>query len=257
MKLSQSKFLIILFLCFLTFGGIGRSEARNLRIAVYGDSHVGKGDDWIHEKIIAMINAQSFDLVLHLGDFGHFPNTKRNQKQIKHFLKLINSNLKFYRVQGEHDPYLQKNYAFHPLAKNIFLFLLDTQENLSADSPQYRFLKSKLEQLKSSDIILIASHKNLMFKKEIVSLLKKHQVDLVLFGHKHNYIRYEPMHGIHYIGSGASGASLEPTRNFKGVKFFKKIHHYLSLDIGATAIHLKMINTQGVVEDELRLKLNQ
>jgi hypothetical protein len=81
-------------------------------------------------------------------------------------------------------------------------------------------------------------------------IFERHQVQVVLNGHDHYY--HHAMHGgTHYIVTAGGGAPLYDTNAIQPetVKY-KKIEHYMRIDVGTEFAKLKAIQLNGVVLDE-------
>lgn len=83
-------------------------------------------------------------------------------------------------------------------------------------------------------------------------IFERHQVDVVLSGHDHDYQRSVPVNGVVYIVSGAgSGTRRTGEESFTAVSW--SWHHFLDIEVFPDRFQLRAVNQSGEVADELVL----
>lgn len=208
------------------------------RFAALGD--MGRGDKWqndVSKQMQAFREEFPFDFVVMLGDNiydGATAEDYRFKFEVP-YKPLLDDDVEFYAVIGNHDEPNQPNYKpFHmggqryytfkpdaPLLarlgnNDVQFFMIDTE---NVDRTQREWLDRELGR---SD----ARWKIAVFHRPIYTsgryslwaswtrgslepLLVKHHVPIVLSGHEHFYERTKPINGVTYFISGAGG-SLRP-----------------------------------------------
>jgi len=208
----------------------------------------------------------------------------------------LNSRIPVFPVagNGESDLYWYKKYHKLPNGEayytykygNAEFFMLNSneKEQLKPGGEQYEWLE---EQLKNSTATWkFACHHHAAFSsdendygntwegetsdlgdlkvRELVQLYEKYGVDIVFYGHLHEYERTWPLNGMEvspengvvYLVAGGAGGNLEdftPTRSFFTTKLYRG-HHYCKIDIFDNQLYFKMYDLNGAMKDYMELK---
>lgn len=249
---------------------------QTVKFIAFGDSGSGlSGQKNIAAQMFQQYQQEPFSFALMLGD-NLYPdgNVKKygEERFTKPYKPLLNKGVLFFAALGNHDVdsgFMADQIAFFKMPAayydvsvgNIQVFILNTNQ---FDATQKRWLADKLAKSNASWKIVAGHHpvyssglhgasKTLL--KELKPLLEKHNVDLYLAGHDHNYERFLPMNGVTYIVSGGAGASLRgfhspmPNSEVRLSKF-----HFLRFEVTPTTMIMKVIDPDGVILDQMVLE---
>jgi predicted phosphodiesterase len=187
----------------------------NYYIGAAGDWGSARNDNW--EQTVQLMINNKVDLALGLGDFSY--------GSVGDFIPVVDAlkaaGIPFKGAQGNHD---SKSYAklfgqpsmlFAFDAGQARIILLNTEDSVSSNAV---FLENELKTTKQPWTI-VAMHKPLYTspsvhpeEKELASklqpLIDKYGVDLVLYGHNHNYERIKfPDKPTLFVQAGTAGES--------------------------------------------------
>ena len=184
------------------------------------------------KKNIENILSEKPHFVVHLGDIQYYVHTD-SWARIFAGLSPILTKTVFFTVPGNHeyefskDEYTQYYLRFFPYSPTGYysfdygmahFTVINTEESISEDSPQLKWLVEDLKTDKKWKIVLL--HRPVFtqiyedFAQSILlPIFSSSKVNLVLSGHSHAYERFEykdlySEHKIHFIVSGGGGASL-------------------------------------------------
>ena len=92
-------------------------------------------------------------------------------------------------------------------------------------------------------------------KRTLVPVFERHQVDLVLSGHDHNYQRNRPIGGVLYLVSGAGSARFYPKKHPQpyNVVFDHKNYGVTSVDVSPDAMAGQQVTVTGKTIDRWNL----
>jgi uncharacterized protein (TIGR03437 family) len=102
-----------------------------------------------------------------------------------------------------------------------------------------------------------------LVRERIVPVLERHSVQLVLTGHEHSYQRTFPlMNGVPveegkgpvYITTGGGGGVLHTINSQPSHAFIKSAHHYLRVEVCGTKLTIKVIDIEGQLIEEVKLR---
>jgi 3',5'-cyclic AMP phosphodiesterase CpdA len=84
---------------------------------------------------------------------------------------------------------------------------------------------------------------------------ERHDVELVLNGHDHNYQRFAPQGGVVYVVTGGGGAGLYAVRECPGLLVHDDDkHHFLAIEGSSEELKGKVIALDGAVLDEFTMR---
>jgi 3',5'-cyclic AMP phosphodiesterase CpdA len=89
------------------------------------------------------------------------------------------------------------------------------------------------------------------FKKVFVPILEKHGVDLVLSGHEHNYERFKPIGGIHYVVTGGGGRYTREVGAGSKTAFSESVLHFVYVEVASNQLEMHAIDGMGTEFDSL------
>jgi len=134
------------------------------------------------------------------------------------------------------------------------------------DSNQTRWLDGVLSQPRpaSSWVIAVMHHPAFSsgehgsedsVRRSWVPLFARHDVNLVLAGHDHDYERSKPQNGVTYIVSGGGGAELRDVGRSSFTATSAKKHHFVDLNVFADRIEGRAVDANGTAFDTFRIPL--
>lgn len=260
--------------------------------AVFSDSQTNP-DVW--GKIAQLAWEERPNFAVHAGDIV---GTGGNKTQwVEHFLNpghVFMSRIPVYLILGNHennaDYYYQyvsnpdPEYYYTFTYGNAQFFMLDSCRDLSQNSEIYDWLAQALAKSRSAWKFVVHHHPpytsdendygdtyeelSLLGDPDVqplIPLYEKHDVDLVFYGHIHDYERTWPLrdnkidheNGVVYIQTGGCGGSLEnyaPTRSW----FTKKVHrdhHFCLVNIHENHLLFQAIDRNWNLFDTFTLTL--
>ncbi len=244
------------------------------RFVAFGDW--GTGNQFqkdVAAQLIKLYGTQPFDAALLLGDnIYEFGNVKKHGKEYftDMYAPLIRGGVCFIVALGNHDTrsgfekdqlqfFNMPGYYYTARRGPAEFFVIDSNK-FPGDEVQQKWLDKALGDSKAPLKVVMGHHpiyssgqhgNHSGLIKTLEPLLVRHQVDLYLAGHDHNYERFEPINGVTYIVSGGGGAYL---RDFLQVRphsiVRKSTHHFLSFELKDGVLHLWAIDKTGKVIDK-------
>ena len=162
---------------------------------------------------------------------------------------------------------------------NAEFFMIDSNKDLGKESEQLRWLDEALSNSTATwkfvvhhhppytsdendygDTYQGPSHLGDRRLTDVIPVYEKHQVDIVFFGHIHDYERTWPIRagkvdqesGIRYMQIGGGGGSLEnyaPTRSWFTAKV-RRTHHYGVVAIYGSTMEVQVMDEEGRLFDQ-------
>lgn len=245
-------------------------------------------------KIATLGWKQRPNFVVHAGDLV---GTGGNDSQwIDHFLRpghILMSRFPMYSIPGNHEDDHANYYKYmanpdNPEYRYTFtygnsrFFMLDSNKDLKEGSEQYIWLEQQLQ--KSNDTWKIVVHHHPVYTsdendygdtykepstlgsmrmRDLHKLYDKYGVDMVFYGHIHDYERTWPIRdgrvdhkdGTRYIQIGGAGGGLEdyaPTRSWFSAKLHRD-HHFVMMNIAGNHLEFQAIDQNGIVFDQFQI----
>lgn len=256
-----------------------------LRVGVNSDASFG---DAVTQQFVAAMASADLDFVVHLGDvvdvleWGVDPYQSYAEKYYAPFAPLL-QQLPVYTIPGNHDydadiRYNDEPFYFtaFPVAPQMadrqfyaleyddvrFLFLdAMTLWGMPGRDAQDAWLTEQLADTETTTIILshiapfssssVHPEDSLPFQNLWVPLFESAHVPLVMSGHFHHYERLN-VNGITYIVTGGGSAVTYALGQYlPESQFVKRTSEYLILEFREGEIHLRAIDVDGTVIDEV------
>ncbi len=250
-------------------------DAKPLRFIAFGD--YGQGTPFqakLGEQMVRTYQEQPYELALLLGD-NFYPNGDVKQLSKSHFENpyagLIARHVRFLAAIGDHDDHkghVKDEMAYFKMPNDYYqvsqgpvdFFILNT--TFFVRNPEQRaWIADALRQSKATWKVVVGHHPlyssgrngNTEGLREILEpLLIQNHVDLYLAGHDHDYERFTPVKGVHYMVSGGGGSYLynfnsEAIQPHSQIRL--KTHHFLLVELTQNHLWLKAINRHGDVID--------
>jgi hypothetical protein len=148
--------------------------------------------------------------------------------------------------------------------KNAQFFSVNTDEALTAGSPQHAWLDKELAASKSPWKIVYfhypAYGSGTGFKdvrENLQPLLAKHGVQLALAGHEHSYSRSNVIDGVTHIVTGGGGqqANVAKEKLLPWQKFAAATYHHLEVAVGPTKLTVRALDHLGKLFDVAQIPL--
>jgi len=240
-------------------------------------------------QIAELIFAERPDFVIHSGDI--VGDGRKKHEWTDEFLKpghVLMSRINMYAVLGNHendaDYYYQyisnpePEYYYTFSYGNAQFFMLDSDRNVKKGSEQYQWLENQLKESTKTwkfvahhhppytsdeddygDTWKSTSRRGEKDLEDLPALYEKYNVDIVFFGHIHDYERTWPIRdgkvqdgGVIYLQGGGGGGGLEnyaPTRSWFTAKVHRD-HHFVYVTINDDFLQLQAIDWNGVLFDQ-------
>ena len=255
------------------------AEEPLLRFAAIADNGFGSPDQMaVAKSMWETYQQKPYDFVLMAGD-NIYPDGEI--KLVKAYFEepyapLLNKNVKFYAVLGNHDIIKTNNgldqinykpfnmgdryYSFTKGDVNegmVEFFAIDTNANAPLDE-QLVWLDRQLANSTAPWKIVYGHHplyssgrhgSNPKLAAKLAPIFAKHKVPIYLCGHDHGYERFNPINGTTYIVNGGGGASLYKFGKSDQTAFVSSQFSFMTFDVYQDKIITKAIATDGKVFD--------
>ena len=244
-------------------------------------------------KIAARAYAERPNFVLHVGDV--VTNGNKKQQWLDEYLKPAEEligRVPIYVAIGNHEKnsHWYYKYVSYPQPENYYCFdygnahfaIIDSNKDLSPGSEQYEWLKKDLARTKARWRFVAHHHPPYssaggkykyvdasklgdLNVRHLVPLYEKYGVDIVWYGHVHDYERTWPIkngrldqkQGVIYIRTGGGGAPLvnflRPTRSWFTAKVLRN-WQYCLVNIHSGTLQMMAYDIDGRMYDYLELK---
>lgn len=241
----------------------------HLKFVALGDTGTGGPAQLAIAKWISTV---PFDFMVFLGDIAYESGTAAQLQS--NFFAVYRDFLRYvpvYPTIGNHErrtrlgrPYFEafvlpepeRYYSFD--WGSVHFVAIDTTQR---DSTQLVWLDEDLAKNKLPWVIVFGHHPmytnsmrgpQLWIRRAFSKILTKHNVDIVLTGHEHQYERMK-INGVNYIVSGGGGGQL--TRFFGASRALKQftVHHFLAFDVTAKKLEMRVIDISGRELEKLTL----
>lgn len=233
----------------------------------------GRGYQW--ELAQGIVNNQ-VDLVLHLGDVC-YPKGRREHYNEAYFEPFANlaAQVPVWATIGNHDDITEQAQPlidYFDLGSRYYDFVygpvhfvcIDVYSSaIDAKSKQRQWLATTLQK-KVAPWIVVFLHRpfhtvsrskddadNALLRNEVHPLLREAGVRLVLSGHDHNYQRFAPIDGIHYVVAGGGGKSLYELGESSELAFSLREYGFVVVDADDRVMRLVAHDIDGSVVDRV------
>jgi 3',5'-cyclic AMP phosphodiesterase CpdA len=236
---------------------------KSLRFAVIGDSGTGERPQFQIGELMARYREKfPFEFVLMLGDniYGSKTAPGFRKKFEEPYKRLLDANVKFYAVLGNHDHSDEIYYKpFNMSGKRYYNFRSGNAEFFALDSdymdpPQFDWLRQQLSASSAAWKICYFHHplysharfhgEDVDLRSQLEPVFQKYGVNMVLNGHQHVYERIKPQNGINYIVLGNSGQlrphDLKPSPDT--AKGFDTDQAFMLVEVVDKAFHFQTIS---------------
>lgn len=253
--------------------GSAPADKKPLRFIAFGD--FGQGTPFqarLGEQMVKTYQRRPYHLALLLGD-NIYPDGNIRKLAKSHFedpyAGLIERNVRFLAAIGDHDDrkgHREDEISYFKMPKDYYkvsqgpvdFFILNT--TFFVRNPEQRaWIEQALAESKAPWKIVVGHHPMYSSgrngntegsRKVLEPMMIRHGVDLYLAGHDHDYERFAPIQGVHYVVSGGGGSYLY---NFKETQPHSQVrlktHHFLEVEVTRDHLWLKAINRYGDVID--------
>ena len=256
------------------------SRPDSVKFAVIGDSGRGwKPQHEVAQQMRAYRDQFPFAFVLMAGDnIYEGPATPEDYraKFEEPYAALLEDDVRFYAVLGNHDDPNQRNYqpfnmhghryyTFTPpanlLAGLVTAVRIFAVDSTNLDDAQVAWLAEQLSKSKARWKIVVLHHplytsgrygvQARLFRWQLESLLVEHGADVVFSGHEHIYQRSRLQRGIQYFITGGAGSLRRGDgRETSAIaRSFDRDFHFMLVEIADDALYFQAITRTGVTID--------
>lgn len=273
MKRRLAGALAALLLCALAAGAqevrLPRKDGA-VRFAVIGDT--GTGGDRAYEiaaRLKLFHDQYPFDFVLMMGDnlYGS-ENPRAFQKKFERpYAALLEKDVKFYAVLGNHDEPAQRFYEkFNMGGRRYYTFKQGGVRFFALDSTymdpeQLRWLEEELKQSDSKWKVCFFHHPiyssgkrhgpDLELRAALEPLFLRYGVSVVFAGHEHFYERLRPQKGIYYFIEGGSAKLRKGNLGSTGLteKGEDRDNTFVVVEIAGDTLYFQAVRRDGQTVD--------
>jgi Icc-related predicted phosphoesterase len=255
------------------------AEEPLLRFAAIADNGFGSSDQMaVAKSMWENYQQKPYAFVLMSGD-NIYPNGEIKLAKAyfeEPYAPLLNKNVKFYAVLGNHDiiktnngldqisyPLFNMGDRYYSFTKGdvnegmVEFFAIDTNSNAPWDQ-QLAWLDLQLANSLAPWKIVYGHHplyssgrhgSDAKLAAKLAPIFAKHKVPLYLCGHDHGYERFNPINGTTYIVNGGGGAPLYKFGRSPQTAFVSEQFSFMTFDVYQDKIITKAIATDGKVFD--------
>jgi len=235
-----------------------------IRVLAFGDSG-GATDD--QRQLRNWMLGVPADLIVHTGDVAYDDGTlEQFEHGVFDIYRDLFANLPFFPAAGNHDYRTLRGKPF----RSVFALPGDSREQwYSYDWGRVHFVAIDTEadfetQARWLEADLAATtlpwkvvylHKplyssgkhgsNLRLRALLEPILDRHDVQLVLAGHDHNYERVTPQRGVHHIITGGGGRGTRDVSSSSFTALSVEVIHFVQLEVGVDEIVAHAIDATG------------
>lgn len=239
----------------------------------------GRGHQWI---VARRVLERDPALVLHLGDIV-YPDGARehyNEGYFEPFAELL-ARVPVWPTIGNHDAHTENAQPVLDLfdlpgAKRYYDFVhgpvhfvcIDTfTTSLDKGTAQRAWLETTLRGPKLAPWRVVFTHRPFLTVSRsapdpqnkatfdaLHPLFREHGVRLVLSGHDHNYQRFRPRGGVHYVVAGGGGKSLYDHGTSDDLVSVLRDYSFALIDADAESMKLQGIDQAGQAFDSVEIK---
>jgi phosphodiesterase/alkaline phosphatase D-like protein len=244
---------------------------KSLRFAVIGDSGTGERPQFQVGDLMSRYRGKfPFDFVLMLGDniYGSKSQAGFKKKFEDPYKSLLEANVKFYAVLGNHDHSDEIYYKpFNMGGKRYYNFRAGNAEFFALDSdymdpPQLDWLQQQLSASSATWKVCFFHHplytharfhgEDVDLRAQLEPIFQQYGVNVVLAGHQHVYERIKPQKGVNYIVLGSSGQlrahDLRPSTDT--AKGFDLDQAFMLVEVADKQFHFQTISRADVTVDQ-------
>jgi acid phosphatase type 7 len=268
--------------------GPARSARAAFRFAAYGDSRT---DDAARARVRAAVQARQPAFSVDSGDLVEDGSRQALWDEWFATMEPLLATTPFVSVVGNHEVNSALFYQQFALPRrsaaadgetyaswhygNVHFLSLNTEIPYGAGSAQYAWLEADLARAAADPAVrwIIATlhrppyssgnHGSELGVREAWSpLFERYGVAVVFSGHDHHYERslafangvpQRDGGGVVYVVTGGAGAPLYGVTGSAFTAFSRSIHHFVQVDVTATALALQAIDSNGNVIDRVTL----
>lgn len=247
-----------------------RPVSRN--ITIYGDSRTQHA---IHEAVVAAMVRCRPVAVFNTGDLVTDGFSRREWDIFNYYVKDLLQTAAIYPALGNHEKDSRLYFDNFSLPGNerwysvdigsIHFVVLDTNIDIGAGSPQYRWLEEDLKNVHPGIRFKAAVFHHAPFssshhpddekrlRESILPLFEQYGLDLAFCGHHHYYERLRH-HGIYYIVTAGGGAPLySRLRNQPDSQVFVKRHHFCCLYTRKDVLIVQALDLESNKLDQFKI----
>ncbi len=254
------------------------TKPSEFNFAVYGDNRSGYSTESaeVHKKIIQKLKALQPQLIINTGDLVYRGEESEDWDAFFKESGDLFKKIKFYPAIGNHDVskdnIFRQHFPFNEEGVNYYNFqhqgaqfiILDSTIAIGPGSLQYQYLIDKLQSSSQQKPLFIVLHhppfnrgrhgSDLDLQQHLAPIFAEYGVDIVFAGHDHNYQRFKPIRGVHYIVSGGGGGPLYGIMNNEALASAARKYHYVTIRVKDAEISVQTLDLADNIIDHFKVQ---
>ena len=246
----------------------------SLRMAILGDTGTGGRSQYdVAQRLAEARQKFPFAIALMVGDnlYGGERPQDFSKKFERPYKPLLDADVKFYAVLGNHDDREQRNYKLFNMNGELYYTFKAPKQNVRffgiessyMDRKQLDWLEQQLQTHNEDWKIVFMHHpiyssggrhgSSMALREVLEPLFIKYNVSVVLAGHEHFYERIKPQNGIAYFTAGGSAKLRKGDirdRSPLTAKGFDTDNSFMLAEINGDEMRFQTISRTGETVDE-------
>jgi hypothetical protein len=245
-------------------------STETIRFMAFGDSGGGGADQ--HALRDQMLDLP-YDLIVHTGDLAYDDGTiGQFEENVFGVYYDLFRNLPFFPAAGNHEYRTMQGAPFREVFAlpgdaarkyysydwgRIHFIALDTEDDYET---QAAWMDQDLART-DRPWKIVYLHKppyssgnhgsDTRLRAALAPVLEKHEVQLVLAGHDHNYERMHTQNGVDYVVTGGGGKGTYDVGSSSFTAFSESVIHFVTVEVGVDEAILHAIDATGVEFDSM------
>ncbi len=246
------------------------ADAQRVRVLAFGDSGGGGSDQ---HALASWMRAFPYDVIIHTGDVAYDDGTIAElEDNVFGVYADLFRHVPFFPAAGNHDHRTLRGAPFRDVFSlpgapgetwyafdwgPVHFVALDTEADYAT---QVRWLDEDLAR-STAPWTIVYLHRppyssgnhgsDTALRAHLAPVVERHDVQLVLAGHDHDYERMKPQNGVAYVVTGGGGRGTYPVGTSAFTAFSTEVIHFVLLDIGPDELVLYAVDATGKTFDSL------
>ncbi len=246
------------------------TSTRPIKILAFGDSGGGGPDQYALRDVMLDF---PYEMIIHTGDVAYDNGTIQEfEDNVFGVYSQLFQNLPFFPAAGNHEYGTMQGAPFRDVFAlpgdggeqwysydwgRIHFAALDTEadyatqaawldEDLAASPLPWKIVYMHRPPFSSGN-----HGSDMSLRRILAPIFEKHDVQLVLSGHDHDYERTKPQGGVAYVVTGGGGRGTYNVGSSDFTAFAEEVIHFVTIDVGMEELVLHAIDGTGVEFDSM------